>query len=992
MRGRRWGCVTATDPTLFQAPFRAGIRLDAYQLEPLRKALVLPRVNLLIADDVGLGKTIEAGLILRELLLRRRIDFVVVAAPPSMLGQWADELETRFGLRFTIIDRAFVAAMRRERGFSVNPWLTASRFLISHRLLIDPTYSSGLLDTLHDFRPGSLLILDEAHHAAPAGGRKYAIDSQITKAIRDIAPKFEHRLFLTATPHNGHPNSFSALMEILDPQRFLRGQPIEPTQLEPVMVRRLKEDLRRLGQTFPERIIEPIIIGGLPEHAPELVLAAKLAEYRDIRRKRLAVETASRRAQAELVWISLQQRLLSSIEAFARTLRVHEAALRRVLESGPPPRQRINKRVVTLLSGIGADDDAAILGDEDLRAEEDGAIETATLASVAGAGDRWQAQVEAELDFVMDMRGLADASRSALDARMDRLIDWIDREMVPGLRAGGTAWTGRRLLIFTEYEDTRRWVERLLREALAHTERADERIAIFSGSTPEKRNETNPGKSREEIKLAFNSPPADHPLRILIATDAAREGLNLQRHCRDLFHLDLPWNPSRLEQRNGRIDRKLQPAERVYCRYFTYAQRPEDRVLRRLVEKTEVIRKQLGSASPVIETRISELLAGGIDRNRADLVATEIDRIEQSDKEQRARDDLEPVREANTALARKIEQLRSQLQRSRRRVGVDQVQLQRVVTYGLKLAGAPPLHQEEANGGPKRFQFRADEIAGLRDDGLSRMLAALRNSTDRLGTGPLRPVSFDPPQDADAETVQLHLEHPLVTRLIDRFSNQGLVHHELSRACLAVAPDAIPRIVLMGRLSLWGTGAARLHEEIVRVAARWVEPEIRKAKLQPYSREAERQTMDSLDRTLDEPRRFEVPDGIRDRLLAGLSRDVADLLPELERRADVVAETARDQLRERGRTEAASLRALIETQRRRIERDLDRLDDPQLRLDLDTAEERRQRELDIRAWQARLTKIGGEIDEQPARILAGYEVRAQRLEPVGVVYLWPATG
>ena len=137
----RWGCVTATDPGLFQAPFRAGIRLDAYQLEPLRKALQLPRVNLLIADDVGLGKTIEAGLILRELLLRRRTDFVVVAAPPSMLGQWSEELETRFGLRFTIIDRAFVGAMRRERGFSVNPWLTASRFLISHRLLVDPSYS-----------------------------------------------------------------------------------------------------------------------------------------------------------------------------------------------------------------------------------------------------------------------------------------------------------------------------------------------------------------------------------------------------------------------------------------------------------------------------------------------------------------------------------------------------------------------------------------------------------------------------------------------------------------------------------------------------------------------------------------------------------------------------------------------------------------------------------------------------------------------------------
>jgi len=371
---------------------------------------------------------------------------------------------------------------------------------------------------------------------------------------------------LTATPHNGHPNSFAALMEILDPQRFLRGMTIEPTLLEPVMVRRLKEDLRRLGQTFPERHIEPVVIDGLPDNAPELVLASKLAAYRDRRRERLATETDSRRAQAELVWIGLQQRLLSSIEAFSRTLRVHEQTLQRVLERGPPLRQRVNKRILTLLSGIGADDDAAELGDEELRSEEDGAVETTTLAGAVGAGERWQAQIQAELAAVEEMRKAADACRAAPDARIERLIDWIDHELVPGLRAGGTVWTERRLLICTEYEDTRRWVERLLREAVAHTKRADERIAIFSGATPEKPGETKSGKSREEIKFAFNAPPADHPLRILIATDAAREGLNLQRHCRDLFHLDLPWNPSRLEQRNGRIDRKLQPAHHVYCR------------------------------------------------------------------------------------------------------------------------------------------------------------------------------------------------------------------------------------------------------------------------------------------------------------------------------------------------------------------------------------------------------------------------------------------
>ena len=113
IRAIRWRSATAADRDLFQAPFRAGIRLDAYQLLPLRKALRLPRVNLLIADDVGLGKTIEAGLIARELLLRRRVDFIVIAAPPAMTVQWKDELEAKFGLSFEIIDRDRIGELRR---------------------------------------------------------------------------------------------------------------------------------------------------------------------------------------------------------------------------------------------------------------------------------------------------------------------------------------------------------------------------------------------------------------------------------------------------------------------------------------------------------------------------------------------------------------------------------------------------------------------------------------------------------------------------------------------------------------------------------------------------------------------------------------------------------------------------------------------------------------------------------------------------------------
>src|SRR6202022_2665734 len=135
---------------------------------------------------------------------------------------------SKFGLSFEIIDRERIGELRRLRGFSVNPWATGSRFIISHRLLTDEVYAAGLRDMLQEFRPRALFILDEAHHAAPAAGTRYAISSQLTKAVRELGERFEHRLFLTAPPHNGHSNSFSALLEMLDPQRFTRGVEIRP--------------------------------------------------------------------------------------------------------------------------------------------------------------------------------------------------------------------------------------------------------------------------------------------------------------------------------------------------------------------------------------------------------------------------------------------------------------------------------------------------------------------------------------------------------------------------------------------------------------------------------------------------------------------------------------------------------------------------------------------------------------------------------------------
>ena len=202
------------------------------------------------------------------------------------------------------------------------------------------------------------------------------------------------------------------------------------------------------------------------------------------------------------------------------------------------------------------------------------------------------------------MEEIAQASRYEPDAKLRALIDWIREHQCPGLPEFGRApegeppaWTERRVLIFTENrEGTKRYLQTLLERAISGTDRAEERIAVITGLTS--------GPLRTEIQRRFNTDPAEEPMRILIATDAAREGLNFQAHCTDLFHFDLPWNPGRIEQRNGRIDRKLQPAPEVRCHYFVLPQRVEDHVLEVLVRKTETIRAELGSLSQVIDEQV----------------------------------------------------------------------------------------------------------------------------------------------------------------------------------------------------------------------------------------------------------------------------------------------------------------------------------------------------------------------------------------------------
>lgn len=982
LRTVAWNTATAADRDLFQAPFRAGIQLNAYQLSPLRKALRLPRVNLLIADDVGLGKTVEAGLILREMILRRRLDLAVVSAPAGMVAQWQDELEAKFGLAFTVIDREHLLDLRRSRGFLTNPWLAGSRFLISHSLLDDETYAAPLREALGAFRPRSLLILDEAHHAAPSSGARYATDSQFTRALDDLAGRFEHRLFLTATPHNGHPNSFARLLAMLDSQRFTRGVPVEAADLEPVMVRRLKSDLRLLGERFPERRVEAIHLSGLPPTAPELVLARGLAEYGAARAARLGRLPAAEAARGRLTIVGLQQRLLSSIAAFAATLRVHRVGLVARRDAAAEAAEVF----VTGAPGLeteASDETAAI---EELQSEEDAAAQAAAGIGAAGATD---ADLARELALVDAMAVIADGARDRPDARVAWISGWVRENMLSSGR-----WNERRLLLFTEWEATRRWLQAQLSEALHDLDLAPSagpRIATFTGVTTPDR--------RETLKRAFNADPETEPLRILICTDAAREGLNLQSRCHDLIHIDLPWNPARLEQRNGRIDRRLQPSPEVWCRHFVFDQREEDIVLDALVRKTELIRQQLGSAGQVIGDRIADRLASEGIRDAQSLAAT-IEAEADDVRIRQARADLDDETERRQArLRRELDELRQVLADSKRRVGVDAGELQATVGAALERARGSLAGAEAGRSGGATL-FRLDPAAPpFNEPGWADSFDDLRDRRRRRGERlsdwraacPVRPVAFSPPTLPDGTeapgVVQLHLEHRLVRRLLSRFLSQGF-QAGLQRVCVIAGQGAQPRAVLLGRLALYGPNAARLHEELIPVTAPWVEATRDSVPLRAFGDRGQETTLAQLEAALRVPR--PAPDHAAARAKAWARKDAEDLAPELERRGARAREDAEAALRERGREEAASLRALLAQQRDRILAAEKELDAPQLLLFEDA--ERTQLRLDRGHRSRRLAELALEIEAEPPRVEAAYRTVASRLDPVGLVYLWPVTG
>ena len=786
----RWGTVASADTSTLQAPFRSGITIEDYQLEPVARALAMPRVNLLIADDVGLGKTIEAGLVAQEMLLRHRARRIIVVCPAPLTIKWREEMAEKFGLDFTLLTTDMLRDLRRSHGLQANPFTVYPRTIISLPWLRTARVQRLLDEVLtpETRQPGffDLLVVDEAHHCAPPAPRRstgYAVDSLQTRAVRRLGEHSQHRLFLSATPHNGYAESWQALLEMLDPQRFARGVEPDRAAVEQVMVRRLKDSIRNVDGTprFAGRRTRAIEVAYSEDErrAHEL-----LSRYLRSRRRAAAARAsgeADRTRGNDLVALLLKKRLFSSPAAFAGTLTAHIDSV------GAADRARGDRSVPGAASDLPGGYGDALSWDEELVDDEAGAeAERELLDRVAAAEPPAD---DNERSLLGELRRWADRFAAPADSKARGLLAELDRVCRPG----GDWSRGERVIVFTEYLDTQTWLAGLL-EARGL---GGDRLGLLRGGMDERR--------REHLKAAFQAAPDRHPIRILLATDAASEGIDLQRHCHRVIHYDIPFNPNRLEQRIGRVDRHGQ-RHTVEVAHFIGAgwqhaspgsHEADLEFLARVATKIATERADLGSVNPVLATAVEARMLG-----RPVLV---------DPMTVTARPDTQMLR-AERDLRAEAQRLRAQLDVSTRRLHVTPANVRRVTDVALELAGQPPLvdagpgHPGEID--PPVFRSGWERTVGDLADPLS---------------GQPRRLTFDGRVVTDRDDIVLaHLEHPLVaqsTRLLRSAVWGGRAALHRVSAVRAGLPDGSDidglLVAVFARLIVVGADGTRLHEEVM---------------------------------------------------------------------------------------------------------------------------------------------------------------------------------
>lgn len=933
----RWGAVTSADPKAFQAPFRSGATLEPYQLEPLRRALAAPRTNLLLADDVGLGKTIEAGLVIQELLLRHRARSVIIVCPPSLALKWRDEMREKFGLDFVIVDSARMAADRRTYGLAANPLRLHPRVIVSmawlpgvraQRLLREVLADAACSGTARSYA-FDVLVVDEAHHVAPAapsavgGGRGYAVDSQRTRALRRLAESCEHRLFLSATPHNGYTESFSALLEMIDPRRFARGASIDTTALDEVTVRRLKSQIKE--KDFRHREVKVCPYDASPDEEQAYTTLDRL--LRDSGR-------SQGRRHLDIAALLLKKRFLSSPWAFARTL---EGYLDQSLPGGRnlDGFDDLDDDYYTEVMGSGQSDE-----EEGLTAQPEMDTLLATRTS-----DPLSAATREQLE---ELAAWGRGYQSRPGSRLEALLSFLDAVCRPD----GKTWMNERVVVFTEYADTLDWIVSVLRQR-----GYGERLEVIRGSTS--------AEEREEVRARFSANPTEEPVRVLVATDAAGEGIDLQDYCHRLVNFDVPFNPSRLEQRVGRIDRygQREVPEIYYLsptgRTGLYAGHQD--FLRRLAEKIAAETRDLGTVNPLIDEQVTTRFLG-----RALRKAPSQGRNEQA---------ITQALAGSATLNQQLTALAVGYENRKERMHLTPPAGRRVVDEALRLTHQPLL-EEVGSEDTDAPVFAVPELGRS-------WQGALVGLDTRLAPGQLRPITFDEEAGRIPGIVHVHLGHSLMRKATRTLrANLFSPHSQMSRVTAVVLPGlehscaaSLSRLVLVGR------GGLRLHEEVFVTGVR----------LRGH-RVAEETLSRVLDRALD-------PDGYR---LAGpeVRRRLTDLwnddghlrvrlVEETERRAAALQGRVDASLTERRQADTQRVHDIFAAFRANLTDSLERLRaeerEQQGMLALWAEDQRHQRARDVRAMEDRLIDLDGEEAREAEATALRYQDVQPYVSPVALV-------
>ena len=941
----RWGAVAHAERRMLHAPFRSGISIEDYQLEPLVRAIDMPRARLLIADDVGLGKTIEAGLVIRELILRHRARTVLVVCPASLQVKWKEEMRDKFGLEFRIVDTEYLRELRRSRGLRANPW-TSYPFLITSmdwakageglRLLRD-----ALPPTVEYPRKFDLLIVDEAHNVAPAAGRAYLKDSQRTKLIRMLSPHFEHRLFLTATPHNGYQASFVALLSLLDDSRFARGMEPDQKSISEVMVRRLKSEIvdDQGRPVFPKRV--PLSLEVEYGEEEEAVHAA-LTEYTASRLERVRGTKAEQGER--FVLKLLKKRLFSSPAAFARTLARYVSTL----EGKDRARRRIQPMDAHVLRRYVREAEEEQVDD---RAKEE-AIDEATVAVATMAPP----PSEGERRLLERMLEWADGAKGRADSKARAILKWLHENV-----RDGEGWRDERVILFTEYLDTHTW----LKEILIANGFGGKRLGVLTGGMA--------SEEREFVKAAFQADPSESEVRILLATDSASEGIDLQRHCNKLLHVDVPWNPNVMEQRNGRIDRHGQRSKEVYVWHPVgkgdggFARDTE--FLFALAKKVDQIRRDLGSVGLILAERVERGLLGESRRSLEDVG---------NGGGGGSSSGYAGGSSALRKMRERVLRLHEALLETRRELGILPSRVYDVVDVALRSSGQPRLRPVRLEGAPEGSVFEVPSLQGA----WARALEGLEHPL----TGRRRPITFDHEVASGRDDVVLvHLDHPLVemsTRLLRAETwapeGDGRLHRVSAR--IGDASMEGPLAVVWFRLVITGGNKFRLHEEVTFAAGyfgggdRFVR-ERRIGFVEELLRRADQPDAATADRLVRAiANEWE---GVRERVLQAVNARSKERMRSLE-----------DSLHRRKRRELDDVARVLEELERAIERELAKAKEvyqPGLWPEM----EKRQLERDLASLERRLQRIPRELELERSAIEGRYEDVAFHAFPVSVVFVFP---